>query len=97
MILFFVTNRIYKKKPKQLYEYYLYDITKHKTTKFKMKKIILTAVILLIYVNMFAQTVKPCLFIATTSINNNICSDCKWIQEEVKDYQEYDLKRKQYR
>ncbi|CAM4049132.1 fibronectin type III domain-containing protein [Flavobacterium antarcticum] len=62
-----------------------------------MKKIILTIVGLLFLVNFYAQSVSPKLFIGTTSIKKNICSDTKWVQHEVNDLQEYEQKRKEFR
>jgi len=61
-----------------------------------MKKLLAICLLATIYSSAFAQETKPCLFIATSTIKNNICSDYKWVHEEVKDRQEYDLKKKQF-
>ncbi len=47
--------------------------------------------------SVLAQETKPCLFIGRYDKNKTYCSDKEWLHEEVKDRQEYELKRVQFR
>jgi hypothetical protein len=62
-----------------------------------MKKLISVLVLMLLYVNIFAQEVKPCLFIGMyDEQKRGICSDRAMVQEGVKDYAEYKQKSEQF-
>lgn len=62
-----------------------------------MKKIVLTIVSLLFCFIIFAQEVKPCLFIGIYDLEKTgVCSNKAWIKEEINDRKEYDLRKKQF-
>ena len=61
------------------------------------KKTILLITLTLSYINIFAQESKPCLFIGRYDKDKTYCSDKGWVHEEVKDKQEYELKRTEFR
>lgn len=62
-----------------------------------MKKTILLIVSTLFCIAIFAQETKPCIFIGLYDKNKRgICSDREIVHEEVKDYDEYVIKRNQF-
>jgi len=59
-----------------------------------MKKTVLTLITALCCLTIFAQEVKPCLFIGTfEKTKRGICGDYEMVHEEVMDYAEYVIKR----
>ena len=61
------------------------------------KTVILFITLTLSYINILAQELKPCLFIGRYDKDKTYCSDKGWVHEEVKDKQEYELKRAEFR
>lgn len=62
-----------------------------------MKKTALTIFLLLFCLTIFAQEVKPCLFIGTYEINKRgICGDYELVHEQVMDYADFVIKRIQF-
>lgn len=61
------------------------------------KKSISLIVFTVICLNLFAQETKPFLFIGRYNTNKTNCSNQGWVHKEVKDRQEYELERLQYR
>lgn len=63
-----------------------------------MKKLIFAIFLMLVYLNIFAQEVKPCLFIGLyDEQKRGICSDRAMIQEPVQNYDEYKQKSEQFK
>ena len=61
------------------------------------KKTILLIPFILVCFNLFAQEVKPCLFIGRyDKVKKGICSDRAFVKEGVNDIQEYEEKRKAF-
>lgn len=62
------------------------------------KTAILFITLTLSYINILAQESKPCLFIGRyDKVKKGICSDRTWVHEEIKDMQEFELRKKQFR
>lgn len=62
-----------------------------------MKKTSLTIIYFLFCLTIFAQEVKPCLFIGTFEKNKKgICGDYELVHEQVMDYADYVIKRIQF-
>lgn len=62
-----------------------------------MKKTALTIISFLLSLTVFAQEVKPCLFIGTFEKNKRgICGDYELVHEVIKDYADYVIKRIQF-
>lgn len=62
-----------------------------------MKIVPITIAVLISFINLFTQTDKPCLFLASTSQTKSICSDYKWEKESVIDYNDYSQKFSQFK